>query len=145
MIMNELTTLRTIVLVTTVLALIGTGFELIFLGHIEGWAQLIPLVLIVLALLALCCYAVVRTGWCIRTFQVVMGLFLIAGIVGIVLHARSNIEFARELYPNIEPLELLRRTAAGAIPALAPGAMMQIGLMGLAYTFSHPALKRRSK
>ena len=29
----------------------------------------------------------------------------------------------------------------GATPALAPGAMVQLGLIGLAYTFRHPALR----
>jgi len=128
-----------------VLTLIGTGFELVFLGHIEDVAQLIPLGLIAIALSVLSWYAVARSGAGIRVFQVVMALFFVAGILGIVLHVRSNMEFATEMYPNIERMELLRKTVAGALPALAPGAMIEIALIGLAYTFRHPALERRSK
>lgn len=121
------------------------GFELVFLGHIEGVAQLIPLALIVAALLVLCWYAAAGTRSGIRAFQVVMALFMGSGILGIVLHVRSNMEFAREMYPNIERRELFRKTVAGALPALAPGTMIEIGLIGLAYTFRHPALERRMK
>ncbi len=132
-------------LATILFTLIGTGFELVFLGHIEDFAQWIPIGLIVLALGVLTWYGIGRTSAGIRAFQAVMALFFVAGIVGIGLHARSNVEFAMEMYPNIERMELLRKTAAGAIPALAPGTMIQIGLIGLAYTYRHPALNRRSQ
>lgn len=140
--MGTLATIRSILLVTIVLALIGTGLELVFLGHFDDPAQLIPLGLIAPALMALGWYSITRGRRSIRVFQVLMALFMIAGIAGIVLHARSNIEFATEMYPNIERMELLRKTAAGAIPALAPGVMIQIGLLGFAYAFRHPALKK---
>lgn len=141
--MDTLETVRSILLVTIVFALIGTGLELVFLGHFEDTAQLIPLGLIVPAVAVLGWYAVSRGRRSIRAFQALMSLFIAAGIAGVVLHAQSNIEFATEMYPNIERMELLRKTAAGAIPMLAPGAMIQIGLLGFAYAFRHPALKKR--
>ncbi|MBI2149367.1 MAG: hypothetical protein HYU27_02025 [Acidobacteria bacterium] len=142
---SELKTIRSILLGTIVFTLIGMGFELVFLGHVEGVAQLLPLALIAAALLLLGWYAAARTGSGIRSFQVVMALFIGGGILGIVLHVRSNMEFARDMYPNIERMELFRKTVAGALPALAPGSMIAIGLIGLAYTFRHPALQRRTK
>jgi hypothetical protein len=134
-------TIRSILLVTIVIALGGTALELLFLAHFEDPVQLIPFALIAPALLVLGWYAVRRSGSSLRVFRVLMAGFMIAGIAGIVLHARSNVEFATEMYPNIERMELLRKTVAGAIPFLAPGSMIQIGLLGFAYTFRHPAIK----
>jgi hypothetical protein len=139
--MDTLKAIRFILLFTIVLALVGTAFELLFLGHFEDPVQLIPFSLIAPAILVLVWYGVRRSRSSIRVFQVLMALFMFAGLTGIVLHARSNIEFATEMYPNIERMELLRKTAAGAIPTLAPGSMIQIGLLGFAYTFRHPALE----
>ena len=34
---------------------------------------------------------------------------------------------------------------AKAPPLLAPGSMVQLGLLGLAYTYKHPALKRSQR
>jgi hypothetical protein len=42
-------------------------------------------------------------------------------------------------------MPLLWKVMSGAAPALAPGAMVQLGLLGLIYTFRHPALIQRSK
>jgi hypothetical protein len=140
--MATLKTIRSILLVTILLAFGGTFLELVFLGHFEDSLQLIPLGLIVPAVLVLGWYAISRGGAAIRVFQAIMALFMVAGLAGIVLHAQSNIEFAIEMYPNIERMDLLRKTAAGAIPMLAPGAMIQMGLLGFAYTFRHPALKK---
>jgi hypothetical protein len=42
-------------------------------------------------------------------------------------------------------MDLLSKAMTGAAPALAPGAMIQLGLLGLVYTFRHPALGHESK
>jgi hypothetical protein len=36
--------------------------------------------------------------------------------------------------------ELFKEAMTGATPALAPGAMVQLGLIGLAWSYRHPAL-----
>jgi hypothetical protein len=141
--MSTLKAIRSILLVTIVLALVGTGLELLFLGHFEDPLQFIPLALIAAGLLVLGWYAIQQSSASLRIFQLLMALFMIGGIAGIALHASSNIEFATEMYPDIARMELLRKTVAGAIPMLAPGAMVQIGLLGIAYTFRHPALHKQ--
>jgi hypothetical protein len=42
-------------------------------------------------------------------------------------------------------MDLFSKVMTGAAPALAPGAMVQLGLLGLIYTFRHPALEQQSK
>ena len=41
-----------------------------------------------------------------------------------------------------DQVTLLRsdNVVSGATPTLAPGAMVELGLLGLAYTYRHPAL-----
>jgi hypothetical protein len=72
-------------------------------------------------------------------------LFLLSGVVGMVLHFQVNMEFQLEMDPALSGMALYQKSIlAKTPPALAPGAMIQLGLIGLAYTFRHPALPRRS-
>jgi hypothetical protein len=75
-------------------------------------------------------------------FQWIMVGILLTGTAGLYFHLAGNLEFARETYPGMKGMALLREAAMGATPTLAPGAMIQLGLVGLAYTFRHPALER---
>jgi hypothetical protein len=51
-------------------------------------------------------------------------------------------EFELETYPSISGLALFKEAMMGATPALAPGTMIELGLIGLAYTYRHPLLVR---
>jgi hypothetical protein len=57
------------------------------------------------------------------------------------LHLRANMEFQLEMDATLKGLDLFKKSiVAKAPPALAPGSMAQLGLIGLAYTFKHPKL-----
>jgi len=142
---DTLTVIRSVILAVLIIALVGTGLELALLGHIEEPAQMIPVGLIVAALMVLTLYAVRRGPRILRLFQVLMALFVVAGVAGIVLHYQSNVEFELELYPAMEGMEFLTKVLTGAIPVLAPGVMIQIGLLGGIYTFRHPVFTGRQK
>ena len=73
-------------------------------------------------------------------YQVLLIFFLLSGAVGLALHYRGNMEFEFEMYPALTGLDLFRETMAGATPALCPGTMLILGLLGLLYTFRHPIL-----
>jgi hypothetical protein len=119
---------------------LGTASELLLLGHFEDTWQLVPLALIAAGLVVVAWYAVVRSAVSLRAFQGVMFLNLGSGLAGVLLHYRGNAEFELEMYPGIAGLELFRESMTGAFPALAPGSMILFGLLGLAWTFRHPAL-----
>jgi hypothetical protein len=70
--------------------------------------------------------------------------FLLAGVVGIGLHVRGNIEFARELYPSMAGIELVKKTLTGATPVFAPGSLALLGLVGLAHAYRHPQSRSSS-
>jgi hypothetical protein len=132
--------LRRILLPIVLLSMLGTGAELLFLGHTEGPMQWIPVALLGLGILTLCWTVSSDRAVCVRTFRLTMAVFVASGLAGIVLHYRNNLEFELGMYPSSEGWNLFSSAMTGALPALAPGAMIQIGLVGLAYTFRHPAL-----
>lgn len=73
-----------------------------------------------------------------------MVLFMVIGVVGVSLHFRSNAEFELLMHPSMDGWELVRASLAGRTPALAPAILVQLGLLGLTYTYRHPFLRRRT-
>jgi len=137
--------MRSMVLAVFVLGLLGTGIELLFLGHTQGLNQLIPIVLMVMSVLVLGWYGLERKSASLRTFRITMVFLVAAGILGSALHYRANEEFELEADPKMKGMDLVSKAMTGVAPALAPGAMIQLGLLGLVYTFRHPALGHESK
>jgi len=128
------------------LALVGIGaagleVELLLLEHWDSAVQYTPLVLLGVVLIATLLVWRRPSSATVRFFQVVMALCVVAGVVGIVLHYRGNVEFELEHEP-LHGWTLFWEAIRGATPALAPGAMAQLGLLGLVYSYRHPALRR---
>lgn len=112
------------------LAALGLVLELLLLGHLEpGW-QLLPVPLLALATLLLCWQLL---GGKPMLFLLSNGLLGIAGLIGIGLHLTNNREFELELQPNQDQLTLLAESLTGALPVLAPGALIMLGLLGYLY------------
>jgi hypothetical protein len=72
-----------------------------------------------------------------------MVLFVVSGALGLLLHFKGNVTFELEMEPSVSGWPLIWAALRGATPALAPGTMVQLGLIGLAYTYHHPALRAR--
>ena len=132
--------LRGFLLIILVLGVLGTGAELLLIEHFEDVWQYAPLILMGLSLAVLGWRVVDRGRVSLRVFQGTMLLFVVSGFVGFWMHYQGNVEFEREMYPTMEGFELLWAALQGATPSLAPGTMIQLGLLGLAYTYRHPAL-----
>jgi hypothetical protein len=133
---------RRIMLAILVIGVVGIMAELLLLNHIEHWEQWIPLGLGAATLLLSVAVVVKPTTATIRLFQALMVLLIISGAVGIYLHYGATTEFQLEMDPTLRGFALFKKAiVAKAPPALAPGAMTQLGLIGLAYTFRHPALR----
>jgi len=140
---RPLAMLRRFLLAILALGLAGTLTELVLLRHDEGGLQWIPLVLIGLAM-ATVLWRVVRGGRAsLVALELLMLVFPLAGIAGMALHFRANVEFQTEIDPSMSGWTLFTKAIhAKAPPALAPGAMIQLGLIGLAYAYRHPDLSR---
>ena len=141
---NGLTdTIRRALLAILALGLVGTEIELFLLKHTEGFWQLVP-VFLVGASLFVALWVWLKPGpLSIGTLRVVMGVFLISGIVGTVQHFTGNVGYEKESNPGLAGAELYKLAAMGSTPLLAPGVMLQLGLIGLLYTYRHPALIRQ--
>ena len=137
-----LSTMRRLLLAVITIAMVGTFADLVLLDHYEGAWQLPPLVLIGLALLIVAWLSIRGGPVAVTVMRITMVCFIAAGILGILLHYNGNSEFQRELDPAIGGWALfLKVIKAKAPPALAPAVMVQLGLLGLLYTYRHPALQ----
>ncbi len=78
----------------------------------------------------------------VRAFQGTMVLFIVSGFVGLFLHYRGNAEFELEMYPSLAGFGLFWEALRGATPTLAPAAMTFLGVVGLAFAYRYPDLRR---
>ena len=124
------------------LGIAGLAAELLLLEHTESALQWIPLALLASGAVGLALVALRPARWTLRLMRAVMVLCVAAGCLGVFLHLRGNVEFERESDPAAAFGTLLARAFTGATPALSPGALLQLGLLGLAFTFRHPAARR---
>ncbi len=130
---------RRILLAILIAGIAGISLELWLMAHTEDIYQQIPLLLAGLGVATVLMATLRPSVATLRLFQAVMLLFLISGVVGMYLHFGVNLEFQREMDPALSGMALFQKAIlAKSPPALAPGAMIQLGLIGLAYTFRHP-------
>jgi hypothetical protein len=136
--------IRRVLLAILLIGLVGTATELLLLKHDEDPAQFIPLVLIGIALVALAWHAIDERRTSLRVVQATMALFVFAGILGMYLHYSANVAFQVEVDPSVTGRALLiKALTAKTPPALAPGSMSQLGLIGLAYAYRYPIRRDR--
>ena len=135
--------IRKVLLAILLLGMLGSGTELILLKHTEDIWQWIPLALLAAGLI-LCAWHGVNgcrsLTWLIRWL---MAGFVLGGGLGIYFHYQGLVEFKLESNPALGGWDLVWQAIRGKTPPLlAPGAMIQLGLVGLLYTYKHPALCR---
>jgi hypothetical protein len=128
--------------VVFLLGVVGTGIELVLLEHTEDVQQWIPLALFGLGFLLFLPLLLRPTAGWLRAFAFCMVVFIASGLLGTWFHYEGNVEFELERTPELSGLALFKAAMGGATPALAPGTMIQLGLIGLLYTFRHPARRR---
>jgi len=133
--------IRRLLVLVFLLGSVGTGTELLLLEHTEDIWQLIPVLLFPAALLVLAWYGVSRSAAALRAFRGLMVLLVLSGGLGAWLHYKGNVEFELEMSPALGGWALFREAMMGATPSLAPGTMLWLGLIGLAFTFRHPVLR----
>jgi hypothetical protein len=134
--------LRRCVFALILLGLVAMAADLLLLEHYEDVRQGIPLVCIGLAGAACGWHAVAPGAGSVHALQVSSAILVVAGLAGIYFHYQGNLEFQLDIDPTLSSWEMFVRVMrAKAPPALAPGAMAQLGLLGLAYGWRHPAVR----
>ena len=123
-----------VLLALVLLMIIGLIPELVLLEHYEEWQQLIPLGLLGAALLSTVLFWLVPRRAVLALFRTVMGLCFASAVLGLYFHYQANVEFVLERHPDFRGWQLFKEAMTGGMPALAPGTMAQLALMGLAAT-----------
>ena len=136
--MSTLAGLRRLLGGVLLLGMTGTLVELLLLQHDEDRIQLVPLVLLGAGIGAVAWHAWTRSTASGTAVRVLMVLFIAAGVAGVYYHFTANVEFQRETDPALRGRALVWQALEAKVPpALAPGVMLQLGLVGLAYTYRH--------
>lgn len=136
--------IRAILALVLLASLIGMGVELLLMDHFEDVWMLIPLVLIGLSLVAMVAFVIKRSRMILRLFQVTMLLMIVGGGLGTLLHHRAKEEFQLEGHPDLSGMKLFWQAMRGTTPpSLAPAALIQAGLIGLAWAYRHPSCNRK--
>lgn len=120
--------MRRLLLYTFLAGTAGAGAELGLIGHYEDPWQWTPLVLLGGGFLLGAW--VLRRGGPLRVFRGLMALFVASGLLGLYLHFRGNMEFELEMTASMKGWALVWESLTGATPALAPGAMILLGVLG---------------
>jgi hypothetical protein len=125
-------TIRRLLLALLLFGLVGTTSELWLMGHHEDAWQWMPLlVMSVSAIVTIW----VLAGWSsssLATHRILMAVLLVTGVIGAVMHYRANMEFQLEMDPSLSGLALMAEVLhAKAPPALAPGNMALLAMLGL--------------
>jgi cation transport ATPase len=137
---------RAMLLAIFFLGSVGIGAELFLLNHLESLLQWIPLVLILLSFCVLGWHALRGNRLTTRAVQGTMIAFIAAGLAGVYFHYQGSVEFKLESNPTLKGWPLFWQAVGSKTPPpLAPGVMIQLGLVGLAYTYRHPALTLSTK
>jgi hypothetical protein len=132
--------IRSFVLALFVIGAVGTVVELLLIGHHEDSWQLAPLFLLVVSVIVAVWAGASGASAPVRAFQLTAVLLMAVGAIGLWLHWRANSEFEAEVSPSLTGLAFVWKAVRGASPpSAAPGTLIHLGLLGLAYAYRHPA------
>lgn len=111
--------------------ILGTLADLLLLGHVEGWQQLVPVVLLGLGAVVAAWHLLAPRSVSLRAVQWLGGLYVVSGLLGLWFHYQGNREFELEMAPDAAGWPLIKAVLTGATPSLAPGTMAWFGALAL--------------
>jgi NO-binding membrane sensor protein with MHYT domain len=137
-------TIRRLLLALAAFGLTGTTTELVLLEHYEETTMLVPLVVNVAAVAAILLHFLADNATSVRLLRAIMAVLVVTSLVGVGLHYQGSLAFQIDMDPTLSASQLFWKVMhMKAPPTLAPGALAQLGLLGLISTYRHPALRRR--
>ena len=114
--------------------------ELWLVGHFADSNQLIPLAIAAMGLVSIAAVAVRPRALTLRLLQFTMLCYAGAGLIGISMHYQANVATQHETNPALTGRALFWSVVrTPAPPALAPGILVQLALLGLLFTYRHPS------
>ncbi len=132
--------MRTLLWLCLVLSVAGTAADLLLLGHYEDPWQWAPIVLLGMSLAVLVWRRISPSQVATTMVRITMVAMMGAAALGLWFHLQGNLEFEREVSPSLQGAALFWKAIRGASPpSLAPAALLQLGFLGLIYSFVQPA------
>lgn len=132
----QLVIIRRVILGVLLLGMAGLLAELALIAHYEDATQWIPLALLAAGLVFLVLDLVLARTWTQLFIQLTMVLIVAAGVLGVYFHFNGSREFQLEMDPQMRGTTLVWHVLqAKSPPTLAPGSMVQLGILGLGYAY----------
>jgi hypothetical protein len=132
----ELIAIRRVILAVLLMGMGGLLIELSLLAHYEDVTQWIPLAALAGGIFSIITQLVHPRAWTLMMVRCVMVLFIVCGLLGMYLHYRGSREFQLEMDPSMSGTALVWKVLhAKSPPTLSPGAMVQMGILGLGYAY----------
>jgi hypothetical protein len=133
---HRLSTIRRVIVAVLMLGMGGLLAELALIAHYEDVTQWIPIALLAAGLVVLGADLVLERGWIQLLMQLTMALLVAAGLLGVYFHFQGSREFQMEMDPQMRGTTLVWHVLrAKSPPTLAPGSMVQLGILGLGYAY----------
>ena len=131
--------IRRLILALLAFGLTATVVDLFGLEHYEDPWQIVPIAFIGFSLLVVGWHGLTGSAASLLTLRLLMPVMILVGVTGVVLHLRGSLAFQMEASPELAGWALMKKLlAAKAPPALAPGILVQLGLLGSVYGYKHP-------
>jgi hypothetical protein len=130
-------TLVTLRRLLVALMIFGASGLLVELALLEHWGELRlwgPMLVLAVSIPLAVRTLVSPIRQALLVLRACMLVMIGSGLLGVWFHLEGNLAFERELYPTHDVLPLLLEAFKGATPTLAPGALIQLGLLGLLTT-----------
>jgi len=132
-------TLRRILLWLLLLGLAGVTTELTLLGHFEDTRMAVPFGAVALAAAGAVARLARPSALSVRWLRASMLPMIVAGATGAYLHYLGGLAFQVDMDPTLSRWQLFWKVIhMQAPPMLAPGILVQFGLLGLASTYRDP-------
>jgi hypothetical protein len=140
--MNEPTvTLRRLLVWLLLVGLAGVATDLTLLGHYEDWWMLVPFLAVALAAAGAVARLARPSAGSVRWLRASMLPMMAAGATGACLHYLGGLEFQQDMDPTLSRWQLAWKVLhMQAPPMLAPGVLVQFGLLGLISTYHDPLI-----
>jgi hypothetical protein len=129
-------TLRRFALALSFLGVVTTPIELALMHHYKDKDQIMPFVFLGLAAIGVGAAWFRPNARVLRGVRVLMILVVLGSGIGMMEHLKANYRDATRGGGNPNWIE---DVFGGFAPLLAPGILAQVGLLGLAFTYKHPA------
>jgi len=137
------TALRRVLLALLMVGAFSMAADLLLLAHYESAWMLAPFAALAVGLACAVARIARPSALTVRTLRGGMSVLFVTGLVGLVLHYQAGLEFQIDMDPTLSRWALFWKVARmKAPPPLAPGALLQLSLLGLAATYRDPLVTR---